>query len=86
MPKWGMPEEGKTLGQINSGGAVICNIDMAVDCNPENLKKRNGDPKKAAKWIHSYFIGNSLKDTYLLYEKMVERIGSTIPKEARKDE
>ena len=57
-----------------------CNVDMAYDCNPA---EENNTP---VKWVHSYFIGNSLFDTRKLYEKLVKQIGSTKPEEDQDNE
>ena len=45
------------------------NIDMATECVPEG--------RDELPWIHSYFIDNSLFDTQVLYDRIVEQIGST---------
>ena len=55
--------EGDPESTINSR---IRNINMAYECNP----------KGSVEWVHSYFIQMSYFDTSLLYEKLVEHIGS----------
>ena len=44
------------------------NIDMAIECAPKGRK---------VEWVHSYFIDFSLFDTQILYEKIVQQIGTT---------
>ena len=43
---------------------------MSRDCKPK------GKTESQVNWIHSYFIQNSYFDTCVLYEKIVEHIGS----------
>ncbi|MBR4257937.1 MAG: hypothetical protein IKQ17_02790, partial [Kiritimatiellae bacterium] len=65
------------------------NVDMAKECNPKAVSPGGAqveldtedDDEGMVNWIHSYFIGKSLFDTKLLYEKLVGHIGSTKPKE-----
>ena len=57
------------------GGAMTSikgnNVDMAVECNPSK------ESEKPVEWVHSYFIRKSLSETKILYENLVDRIGST---------
>ena len=64
VPKW----NGKKLFWSSNKG-LARNIDMSRECVPEG--------RDELPWIHSYFIGNSMFDTQVLYEKLVEQIGST---------
>ena len=73
VPKWENLPQGASSGLADSSSVRIRNVDMAKDCNPA------GPQKGAVKWIHSYFIGNSLFDTTVLYEALVKEIGSTKP-------
>jgi hypothetical protein len=70
------------------------NVDMAKECNPKAVSPGGAqveldtedDDEGMVNWIHSYFIGKSLFDTKLLYEKLVGHIGSTKPKERADNE
>ncbi len=63
------------------------NIDMAIDCNPKvrgttlgsSEGQTHGSEIQAVNWVHSYFIGNSLFDTQLLYMELVKRINPRKP-------
>ena len=70
MPKWGMAYQGDSSSLSSPAEGTACNIDMAEECKPD------GPKADTVNWIHSYFIQNSLFDTYVLYEKLVEHIGS----------
>ena len=87
MVRWyalshGIPAESFAVGAnpVPKWEAAGKNIDMAVYCNP--AEKSN----KTVKWVHSYFIGNSLFDTRKLYEELVKQIGSTQAKEEQENE
>ena len=54
------------------------NVDMANQCKPE------GQGEGPVNLIHSYFIQRSLFDTRVLFEKLVENIGTTKPKKIKK--
>ena len=55
------------------------NVDMAIVCNPKASRTNEGGEhpqggefeNEKADWKHSYFIGNSLFDTWLLYMEIV---------------
>ena len=78
----GIPTESYAVGAnpVPKWETAGNNIDMAVYCNP--AEKSN----KPVKWVHSYFIGNSLFDTRKLYEELVKQIGSTKTKEEQANE
>ena len=78
----GIPAESYAVGAnpVPKWETAGNNIDMAVYCNP--AEKSN----KPVKWVHSYFIGNSLFDTRKLYEELVKQIGSTKTKEEQANE
>jgi len=71
VPKWELAQQSEALSQSDSDDTKIRNVNMAVDCNP------SGPRRGAVKWVHSYFIRNSLFDTKVLYETLVKTIGST---------
>ena len=71
MPKWGATVHGNLLKQKRSNPGVFGNVNMAANCIPGNLDVEE------MPWVHSYFIGNSLFDTRVLYEALVQIIGST---------
>jgi hypothetical protein len=73
VPKWDQARQSESLGQTDSDDVKIRNVDMATDCNPA------GPKKGAVKWIHSYFISNSLFDTEVLYDALAREIGTTKP-------
>ena len=73
VPKWDRARLGESLGQTDSDDVKIRNVDMSTDCNPA------GPKKGAVKWIHSYFISNSLFDTKVLYDALAREIGTTKP-------
>ena len=79
VPKWGMPVQGNILDRQNEAEDVIRNINMARNCVQGNDEDKANESEKELPWIHSYFIENSLFDTKILYETLVEQIGSTIP-------
>ena len=66
---------------------------MARNCVPgtdeDNANEDDDDEDdtneddKELPWIHSYFIENSLFDTKILYETLVEQIGSTKPQKPK---
>ena len=70
------------------------NINMAIACNPKSGNtdgsqdefEVENDEEIEVDWVHSYFIGKSLFDTKLLYEKLVGHIGSTKPNERTDNE
>ncbi len=70
VPKWGATVHGNLLKQKQSNTDVFGNINMAANCIPDNLDVEE------MPWVHSYFIGNSLFDTRVLYEALVQMIGS----------
>ena len=45
------------------------NVDMAKECVPTG--------RDELPWVHSYFIGNSLFDTQVLFERIVKIVGTT---------
>lgn len=51
---------------MNESDEMIRNIDMATQCNP------SGRSVRPVKWIHSYFIENSLMETRKLYEEIIK--------------
>ena len=65
------------------------NIDMAFDCKPIEDNDGSGETSnpeedgteeeavESVNWIHSYFIQNSLFETRVLYEKLVNEIKNT---------
>ena len=70
VPKWGTAYQGDSSSLSSPAEVTVRNIDMAEECKP-------GGPKSGTvNWIHSYFIQNSYFDTCVLYEKLVEHIGS----------
>ena len=71
VPKWGATVHGNLLKQKRFNTGLLRNIDMATNCIPDNLDVEE------MPWVHSYFIGNSLFDTRVLYEALVQMIGST---------
>jgi len=48
-----------------------CNVDMATQCKPDQ-----NDPNPIM-WMHSYYIGKPLKDTFRLYDEIVNRTNSS---------
>ena len=83
VPKWGAPVQGNIMDYQDYGRGLICNVNMAMNCVPRTeVDDENGDEEELP-WIHSYFIENSLFDTSVLFEAIVEQIGSTKPREAR---
>ena len=91
VPKWGTPVQGRISRQSAYSKGLIRNVNMARNCVPDtgeddaNEDDTNEDDKELP-WIHSYFIGNSLFDTAVLYDAIVKQIGSTNPKEVKKNE
>ena len=85
-PKWGAPAQGCISRHSDYSKGLIRNVNMARNCGPDtNEDEANGDDKELP-WIHRYFIKNSLFDTTILYEAIVDQIGSTKPKEAKENE
>ena len=71
VPKWDNFSEQQGEGDAESqSGMISRNVDMSTDCKPK------GKTESQVNWIHSYFIQNSYFDTCVLYEKLVEHIGS----------
>ena len=69
----GIPAESFSAGANRVPKWGGSNVDMAKQCVP--------DSRVELPWIHSYFIQNSLFDTRVLYEKLVQTIGTTKLKE-----
>jgi len=69
----GIPAESFATGAnpVPKWDAAGNNVDMAVECNPSK------ESEKPVEWVHSYFIRKSLFETKILYENLVDRIGST---------
>ena len=83
VPKWGIPVQGNILDRQNEAEDVIRNINMARNCVPGTDEDKANESEKELPWIHSYFIENSLFDTKILYEALVEQIGSTKPQKTK---
>ena len=83
MPKWGEPVQGNIMDYQDYGRGLICNVNMAMNCVPRTEVDDENEDEEELPWIHSYFIENSLFDTSVLFEAIVEQIGSTKPREAR---
>ncbi len=71
VPKWGPAIHGSISTRTDYNKGLIRNVNMAKNCIPD------GRGIKELPWIHSYFIQNSLFDTKVLYEALVEKIGTT---------
>jgi hypothetical protein len=71
VPKWGATVHGNPLKQKRHSKGVFGNVNMATNCIPD------GADVKEMPWVHSYFIRNSLFDTRVLFEALVEIIGTT---------
>ena len=71
VPQWGEKAQGNILKDNKFKNGLIRNVDMSVNCGPD------GRESVVLPWIHSYFIENSLFDTAVLYEALVEHIGTT---------
>jgi len=71
VPKWGATVHGNPLKQKRPSKGVFGNVNMATNCIPD------GADVKEMPWVHSYFIRNSLFDTRVLFEALVEIIGTT---------
>jgi len=83
VPKWGLPVRGKIVGRQDYREGLIRNVNMAVNCLPDTAEDGVGKAETELPWVHSYFIGNSLFETTILFEALVEQIGSTKPKEVK---
>jgi len=83
VPRWGAPVQGNIVDRMKSNGNLIRNINMARNCVPGTDDDKANESEKELPWIHSYFIENSLFDTQILYEALVEQIGSTPPKKTK---
>ena len=83
VPKWGTSAQGNILRSAAYKDGVIRNVNMARNCVPGTNSKDVNEDEKEVPWIHSYFIGNSLFDTTILYEALVEQIGTTKTKEVK---
>ena len=83
VPKWGEPVTGNILNQQDYGKRLIRNVNMARNCVPDHNEGEINESEKELPWVHSYFIQNSLFDTSVLYEALVEQIGSTKSKEGK---
>ena len=71
VPKWDdFPDQQGEGDAESQSGRIPRNVDMSKDCKPK------GRTESQVNWIHSYFIQNSYFDTCVLYEKLVEHIGS----------
>ncbi len=86
VPKWGATVQGNILKSSTYKDGVSCNVNMARNCVPGTDEDKANESEKELPWIHSYFIKNSLFDTTILYEAIVDQIGSTKPKEAKENE
>ena len=93
VPKWGATVQGNILKSSAYKDGLSCNVNMARNCVPgtdeddaneddDDEDDANEDDKELP-WIHSYFIENSLFDTKILYETLVEQIGSTKPQKPK---
>lgn len=67
VPKWGIADDEDDSSQSVQYQSDR-NVNMATDCNPA------GPAAKPLEWIHSYFIQKPLRDTKILYEKLVNVI------------
>ena len=83
VPRWGATVEGNIMESKDFETGLIRNVDMAKNCVPGTDEDDTYEDNKELPWIHSYFIKNSLFDTTVLYEALVEKIGSTKPKEKK---
>ena len=93
VPKWGATVQGNILKSSAYKDGLSCNVNMARNCVPgtdeDNANEDDDDEDdtneddKELPWIHSYFIENSLFDTKILYETLVEQIGSTKPQKPK---
>ena len=74
VPKWNGDSSSEEQGDDNANINKLSdrNINMATDCNPN--RDGDGKPIGDVEWIHSYFIQKPLRDTKILYEKLVETI------------
>ena len=66
------------------GASIESRFDASLNA-PGSVKAFLTDTKPV-KWVHSYFIGNSLFDIRKLYEKLVKQISSTKPEEDQDNE
>ena len=83
VPKWGASARGNVLLSSAFRDGLIRNVNMARNCVPGSDEDNANEDEKEVPWIHSYFIGNSLFDTTILYEALVEQIGSTKPQKSK---
>ena len=93
VPKWGATVQGNILKSSAYKDGLSCNVNMARNCvpgtdeddaNEDDVDEDDtNEDDKELPWIHSYFIENSLFDTKILYETLVEQIGSTKPQKPK---